>query len=125
MREQQPWKAAHEQDYAWLGSVIDKHYAGDDSDLKVLLGGILHAFSNQTADEYAAAAAAFLDQAPHPTLGPAAPRLRVPADGRTAPLPRGREASERGEDRKCRTAEDGTRSSGAATCPRAPLARSS
>jgi phosphoserine phosphatase len=69
LREQQPWKAAHEQDYAWLVDVIEQHYAGNDSDLKVLLGGILHAFSNQTVDEYAAAAAAFLDQAPHPTLG--------------------------------------------------------
>jgi phosphoserine phosphatase len=69
LREQQPWKAAHEQDYAWLVDVIEQHYAGNDSDLKVLLGGILHAFSNQTVDEHAAAAAAFLDQAPHPTLG--------------------------------------------------------
>jgi phosphoglycolate phosphatase-like HAD superfamily hydrolase len=69
LRERQPWKAAHERDYAWLGGVIDKHYAGDDSDVKVLMGGILQAFADQTVDEYAAAATSFLGEAPHPTLG--------------------------------------------------------
>jgi phosphoserine phosphatase len=69
VRERQPWKAAHEKDYRWLGGAIDKHYAGDDSDVKVLMAGILQAFAGQTVDEYVAAAAAFLDTAPHPTLG--------------------------------------------------------
>jgi phosphoserine phosphatase len=69
LREKQPWQAAHEKDYAWLGGVIEKHYAGDDSDVKVLMGGILQAFATQTVDEYATAADAFLDGAPHPTLG--------------------------------------------------------
>jgi phosphoserine phosphatase len=69
LREKQPWKAAHEQDHAWLGGVIEKHYAGDDSDVKVLIGGMLQAFAGQTVDEYVGAAAAFLDGAPHPTLG--------------------------------------------------------
>jgi len=69
MQEKQPWKAAYEKDYEWLGGVLDKHYAGDDSDVKVLLGGILQAFAGQTVDEYLAAATSFLDAAPHPTLG--------------------------------------------------------
>jgi phosphoserine phosphatase len=69
LREKQPWKAAHEKDYGWLGGAIDKHYAGDDSDVKVLLGGVLQAFAGQTVDEYLAAASAFLDAAPHPSLG--------------------------------------------------------
>ena len=69
LREKQPWKAAYEKDYAFLGGAIDKHYAGDDSDVKVLLGGVLQAFAGQTVDEYAAAADAFFDAAPHPTLG--------------------------------------------------------
>jgi phosphoserine phosphatase len=68
LREKQPWKAAHEQDHAWLGGVIEKHYAGDDSDVKVLMGGILRAFADQTVDEYASAAEAFLDDSSHPTL---------------------------------------------------------
>jgi phosphoserine phosphatase len=69
LREKQPWQAAYERDYAWLGGVIDKHYAGDDSDVKVLLGGMLQAFAGQTVDEYGSAAAAFLAEATHPTLG--------------------------------------------------------
>ena len=69
LREKQPWKAAHEQDHAWLGGVIEKHYAGDDSDVRVLMAGILQAFAGQDVHEYTAAAAAFLDAAPHPTLG--------------------------------------------------------
>jgi hypothetical protein len=62
LRTRQPWKAARERDHAWLGGVITKHYAGDDSDVKVLMGGILQAFAGQTVEEYAAAAATFLEQ---------------------------------------------------------------
>ena len=69
LRGRQPWKAAHEKDHAWLGGVIEKHYAGDDSDVRVLMGGLLQAFAGQTVDEYLAAAASFLDAEPHPTLG--------------------------------------------------------
>ena len=85
----QPWKAAYEKDYAWLGGVIEKHYAGDDSDVKVLMGGILQAFAGQTVEEYAAAADAFLDEAPHPTLGRRLRDCALRADGRAAPLPGG------------------------------------
>jgi phosphoserine phosphatase len=69
LRDQQPWKAAYEKDYAWLGGVIAKHYQGDDSDVKVLLGGIIRAFAGMGVDAYAAAADAFLEAAAHPTLG--------------------------------------------------------
>jgi phosphoserine phosphatase len=69
LREKQPWQAASEKDYAWLGGVIEKHYLGDDSDVKVLMGGILQAYAGLTVEEFAAAADAFLDAEPHPTLG--------------------------------------------------------
>jgi phosphoserine phosphatase len=69
LRDRQPWKAAAERDYAWLGAVITKHYAGDDTDVKTLMAGILQAFAGMTVEEYAAAAAAYLDAAEHPTLG--------------------------------------------------------
>jgi phosphoserine phosphatase len=69
LAERQPWKAARERDYAWLGGVIEQHYAGDDADLRVLMGGILQAYAGQTVEEFAAASAAFLEAAPHPTLG--------------------------------------------------------
>jgi phosphoserine phosphatase len=69
LRERQPWKAAREKDYAWLGGAITKHYHGDDSDVKVLMGGILEAFAGMAVETYAAAADAFLHEAQHPTLG--------------------------------------------------------
>jgi phosphoserine phosphatase len=69
LRVRQPWKAAHEQDHAWLSKVVTKHYAGDDTDLQVLLGGILQAFAGWSVEEYAAAAEAFLDRGQHPSLG--------------------------------------------------------
>jgi phosphoserine phosphatase len=69
LRERQPWQAAHERDYKWLGDVVTKHYAGDDSDVKVLMGGILQAFAGQTVDDYGAAAGTFVREGEHPTLG--------------------------------------------------------
>jgi phosphoserine phosphatase len=69
LRQRQPWKAAREKDYAWLGGAITKHYHGDDSDVKVLMGGILEAFAGMAVETYAAAADAFLHEAQHPTLG--------------------------------------------------------
>jgi hypothetical protein len=68
LREKQPWKAAREHDYHWLGDVITKHYHGDDSDLKVLMSGIVQAFAGKSVEEYAAAADAFLRGGKHPTL---------------------------------------------------------
>lgn len=69
LHDTQPWRAAHERDYAWLGGVMDRHYTGDDDDLHVLMGGILRAYAGLSVDEFADAAAAFLDAASHPTLG--------------------------------------------------------
>jgi len=68
LRERQPWQAAHEKDYAWLGGAIDKHYAGDETDVKVLLSGVVAAYAGLTVDEYAGRAAAFVRDAHHPTL---------------------------------------------------------
>jgi len=69
LRDRQPWKAAYAKDYAWLGDVITKHYHGDDSDVKVLLGGILQAFAGWTVEKYEAAADTYLHEGEHPTLG--------------------------------------------------------
>ena len=68
LRGRQPWKAAHEHDYAWLSGVITKHYEGDDSDVKVLMGGILQAFAGWTVDDYGVAAHSFVHEQQHPTL---------------------------------------------------------
>jgi hypothetical protein len=69
LRAKQPWKAAHERDYAWLGDVVTKHYQGDDSDVRMLIGGIVQAFAGRTVEEYATSADAFLRGGKHPTLG--------------------------------------------------------
>jgi hypothetical protein len=69
LRDRQPWKAACERDFEWLGAVITKHYHGDDSDVKVLMGGILRAFAGMTVENYATAADAFLRGESHPTIG--------------------------------------------------------
>jgi phosphoglycolate phosphatase-like HAD superfamily hydrolase len=69
LREEQPWKAAYERDYAWLGDVVTRHYHGDDSGVKLLFGAMLRAFDGMTVDDYADAAHAFLHDEQHPTLG--------------------------------------------------------
>ena len=69
LRERQPWKAAHERDYGWLGGAMTKHYAGDDSDAKLLIGGVVAAFADWTVEAYQAEADAFLHEAKHPSLG--------------------------------------------------------
>ena len=68
LRDRQPWKAAFDKDYGWLGQVITKHYHGDDSDVKVLMGGILQAFAGMKVQDYEAAAGSFLRSGRHPTL---------------------------------------------------------
>jgi phosphoglycolate phosphatase-like HAD superfamily hydrolase len=68
LRARQPWKAVAEHDYDWLGAVIDKHYAGDDSDLRVMAAGLLQAYAGSSIEEFEAAAAAFLRTAQHPAF---------------------------------------------------------
>jgi hypothetical protein len=62
LRFRQPWKAAYEKDYTWLGNVLTKHYNGDDSDVKVLMGGILRAFSGLSVEAYETWGRAFVGQ---------------------------------------------------------------
>jgi len=69
LRERQPWKAARERDHAWLGAVMTEHYAGDDGNVKTLLGGILAAWAGVSVEDFEAQADAFLRTAAHPTLG--------------------------------------------------------
>ena len=73
--DRQPWKAVAEQDHAWLGGAITKHYQGDDSDLNLMAGGLLGAYEGTTIEEFEAVAGAFLRDVPHPTLD--RPYLRV------------------------------------------------
>lgn len=69
LRDKQPWKAVVEGDHAWLGGAIDKHYAGDDSDLNQMAGGLLQAYAGATIEEFETTAGEFLRTAQHPQLG--------------------------------------------------------
>jgi hypothetical protein len=55
-------------DLSWFGAAVIKHYNGDDSDVKVLAGGILSAYQGLTVEEHAARVNAFFADAQHPTL---------------------------------------------------------
>jgi phosphoserine phosphatase len=66
LRKQQPWQAAYEKDNAWFSDTVTKHYNGDDSGVKVLLGGVVKAFGNMTVETFAAQAAAYFKTTRHP-----------------------------------------------------------
>jgi phosphoglycolate phosphatase-like HAD superfamily hydrolase len=69
LRGQQPWKAAYEGDYAWLGRAIVEHYAGDDTNVRTLLGGVLAAHGGISVEEFEEKADTFIRSVQHPTLG--------------------------------------------------------
>jgi phosphoglycolate phosphatase-like HAD superfamily hydrolase len=68
LRDQQPYKSAYTGDLQWLGDAVTKHYQGDDSDLKPLMGAILTAHREITVEEHAGRINAFFAEAKHPTL---------------------------------------------------------
>ncbi|SDC60034.1 HAD family hydrolase [Rhodococcus tukisamuensis] len=69
LASQQPYKAVVDKDFGWLSAAVDKHYAGDDSDLKTLLAGVVRASAGQEVEAYTESARAFLDAGTHPSLG--------------------------------------------------------
>ena len=69
LRKQQPWQAAYDKDMEWFNDTVVKHYHGDDSKVKVLLGGVLKAFDAMSVKAFEKKAADFMHQAKHPTLG--------------------------------------------------------
>lgn len=68
LAERQPYRGVVDGDLSWLGGAIEKHYAGDDSDLKVMIGAMLGLTADVPVDEYATAVADFYREALHPTL---------------------------------------------------------
>jgi phosphoglycolate phosphatase-like HAD superfamily hydrolase len=69
LRSQQPWKAAWEKDLDWLGAAVTKHYQGDDSDLQVVIKGILNLAEGLAVEQLEADARHFIQNTRHPTLG--------------------------------------------------------
>jgi phosphoglycolate phosphatase-like HAD superfamily hydrolase len=69
LRERQPYKAAAEDDLKWFGEAVTKHYKGDDTDVKPLVGAILTAHHEITVEEHRSRVESFFAEAKHPTLG--------------------------------------------------------
>lgn len=68
LKDRQPYKAAIERDYRWLGGAIVKHYHGDDADLRLLQGAVESAFDGMGVEEFGAEALGWLGTAWHPVL---------------------------------------------------------
>lgn len=69
LRSQQPWKAAYDKDLEWLGEAVTRHYQGDDSQLQVIIKGILHLAEGLEVEQLEAEARHFIENTHHPTLG--------------------------------------------------------
>jgi phosphoserine phosphatase len=68
LRARQPYKAAIERDYHWLGEAMVKHYRGDDADLAVLLAAVESAFEGMSVEAFSAEVMTWLGMAAHPVL---------------------------------------------------------
>jgi len=68
LADRQPYKAAVTGDLAWLGDAIDKHYAGDDGDVQVIIEAIVGLTDGVSVEQYASSVAEFYRTAKHLTL---------------------------------------------------------
>ena len=69
LRDRQPWKAVATGDLAWFGALMTEHYAGDDTNVRTLAGGILTAYAGISVEDFEQQSDTFLRSATHPTLG--------------------------------------------------------
>jgi phosphoserine phosphatase len=68
LANQQPYAAALSNNLSWLGGAVDKHYTGDDSDLRIILGAILKSTAGMSVEKYEESVAEFYRLAEHLTL---------------------------------------------------------
>jgi phosphoserine phosphatase len=68
LRDQQPWKAAVDNDMTWFRTAITKHYGGDESDMPAIAKGVLSAFEGLTTEEFSGRVDAFFRTKSHPKL---------------------------------------------------------
>ena len=69
LRERQPWKAVAERDFAWFGSLMAEHYAGDDTNVQDAGGRHPGRLRGDQRGGLREQSDAFLRSAQHPTLG--------------------------------------------------------
>jgi phosphoglycolate phosphatase-like HAD superfamily hydrolase len=68
LKDRQPYLAAVDRDYRWLGEAVVKHYHGDDADLRALEGAVETAFDGMGVEAFAREVSGWLSCAPHPLL---------------------------------------------------------
>lgn len=68
LAERQPYRAAVTGDLHWIGAAIEKHYAGDDSDLKVIIGALVGLTDGTSVEDYAQTVQSFYATARHMSL---------------------------------------------------------
>jgi phosphoserine phosphatase len=68
LASREPYRAALERDYRWLGQAMVKHYHGDDSDLALLMRAVESAFVGMSVHGFADEASQWLRSAVHPQL---------------------------------------------------------
>ena len=68
LRARQPFKAAIERDYRWLGDAMTKYYRGDEADLGVLMAAVESAFEGMSVEGFSAEVMTWLGTAAHPVL---------------------------------------------------------
>ena len=68
LRDRQPYRAAVERDYQWLGGAMVKHYHGDDGDLHLLMAAVETAFGGMTVESFRDEVNRWLETASHPLL---------------------------------------------------------
>ncbi|QIK63336.1 haloacid dehalogenase-like hydrolase [Leucobacter viscericola] len=71
LAEHQPYRAVATGELDWIGGAVDKHYAGDDSDLHTLVGAIISVTAGMSVREYEEIVATFYREAKHLTRGSA------------------------------------------------------
>ncbi|NQX36929.1 HAD family phosphatase [Herbiconiux sp. VKM Ac-2851] len=69
LADRQPYRAAATGDFAWIGGAFDKHYAGDDSELQVIIAALLETTVGMSVEDYQSAVTEFYRVAKHLTLG--------------------------------------------------------
>jgi hypothetical protein len=68
LKGRQPYRAAVERDYHWLGEAMVKHYHGDDADRRLLMAAVGTAFGGMTVQAFSDEVNGWLASAAHPQL---------------------------------------------------------
>jgi phosphoserine phosphatase len=68
LKARQPYKAAVERDYRWLGDAQVKHLRGDDAELDLLIAAVESAYEGMTVEAFSEAVTTWLRTAVHPVL---------------------------------------------------------